>query len=109
MGGISSINHLGLGAQEYGSLNAQRKRSETEPDGAALDSTLAERQNVAVEQHDAAVQARREAAPEVTCPTAQEMPEIMAGLVSNISQSPGWKLAEIQPAGKSKLVPAAYV
>jgi hypothetical protein len=112
MASISSVNNLNLSAQEYGSLNAQRKRSEA--DGLTADNAQAQAQGAAAEQQapeqqNAAIQARREAIPEVACPTAKEMPGIMAGLVSGIAQSPAWKLAEIQPAGKGKLVPAAYV
>jgi hypothetical protein len=107
MGGIGSVNNLGPGAQEYGSLSAQRKRPETEPDPAALDNLTAEQPSA--EQQSAVAQTRREAAPEIVCPRAQEVPEIMAGLVSGISQSPAWKLGEIQPAGKTRLVSPAYV
>lgn len=105
MGGVNSIANLGLGAQEYASLNAQRKR----PEGEAEAAVNAQGQRQTAGQQEGAVQARREAAPEIACPPAKEVPGIMAGLVSGIAQSPGWRLAEIQPAGKSKLVPAAYV
>jgi hypothetical protein len=113
MGSIGSISNYGLGEQEYGSLNPQRKRSETEPEGSVLDNLMAAQQDALQEQQDAEQQtssalARRDA-PEIVCPQAQEVPEIMAGLVSGISQSPAWKLGEIQPAGKSRLVSPAYV
>lgn len=108
MGSIGSISNLNLGGQDYASLNAQRKRAEAETEGANAGNAQAA-QNEQQDEQQNAVQARKEPAPEVTCPTAKEMPGIMAGLVSGIAQSPAWKLAEIQPAGKSKLVPAAYV